>query len=64
MGVKSVMDLINRTGTREVINISGAENLGGQGGLGPPQFLIRGAEPPKIGGCYEECNSLCWMYSE
>ena len=38
-----------------------AENLGVQGGLSPT-FLIRGgAEPPKMGGCHEEClnsNSL------
>ena len=36
---------------------SEAENLGGgggQGGLEPPHFSIRGAEPPQIGGCHEE----------
>ena len=33
---------------------SEAENLGGQGGLESPHFSIRGAEPPKIGGCHEE----------
>ena len=27
---------------------------GGRGGLSPPHFSIRGAEPPKIGGCHEE----------
>ena len=27
---------------------------GGQGRLEPPHFLIRGADPPKIGGCHKE----------
>ena len=55
-----------RTMHSRLFDTSEAENLGGgQGGLEPPHFLIRGGlSPPKIGGCHEERNSLCWMYSE
>ena len=42
-----------------IYSIAEAENLGGGGGGGqeglkPHHFLIRGAEPPKIGGCREK----------
>ena len=37
------------------VSIAEAENLGGQGGLEPPHFSIRGGlSPPKIGGCHKE----------